>query len=113
MSEVFGVVVSRDEEEIRVSVHGQFIVTNRQTVRHCVLELLKEKPKRIVIDFDQCSYIDAAGLGVLVSLLRTVEDEGVALLIGAYTDDIRDLLKITKLDGVFEFARSHHDRKSA
>jgi anti-sigma B factor antagonist len=64
--------------------------------------LLHQGRKNILLNLDQVSYVDSAGLGAIVSAYTTVTREGGALKLANVTKKLQDLLSITKLLTVFE-----------
>lgn len=72
-------------------------------------ELLKKR-KALVLNFAQVSYIDSGGLGVLVGLLTTARAAGGDIKLAAPSERVREVLKITHLDSVFEI---HPDAEKA
>jgi anti-sigma B factor antagonist len=67
-----------------------------------VQSLLEGGHPHIVLNLARVEYIDAAGLGDLVSSQITVNDKGGRIKLLNLGDKLRELLKITKLLTVFE-----------
>ena len=57
----------------------------------------------VVLDLTQVDAIDAAGIGALISL----QAAGVYLKLMNPTPQVREILKLTNLDSVFEIVESH------
>lgn len=60
--------------------------------------LLRNKPKRIVLDFSQIIFIDSSGIGALINTLKTVEEQGVELVLWSVHPQVRTALLLAKLD---------------
>jgi anti-sigma B factor antagonist len=58
--------------------------------------------KTILLDLANVSYLDSAGIGVLVSAFATLTNRGGQLKLMNLTTRVKDLLVITKLCTVFE-----------
>jgi anti-anti-sigma factor len=58
--------------------------------------------KEVILDLEQVDAIDAAGLGALVSL----QAAGVYLKLLNPTQQVREILTLTKLDSIFEICES-------
>lgn len=56
---------------------------------------------RLAIDMSSIVFVDSAGLGALVSVLRSLGEGARLRLVGA-TRNVRTLLQLTRLDKVFE-----------
>jgi anti-anti-sigma factor len=63
---------------------------------------LHQDSENIVLDLTEVDAIDAAGIGALVSL----QAAGVYLELGNPTRRVREILKVTKLDSIFEISGS-------
>ena len=76
------------------------IVSGDETALLCAA-LAQEQPY-VVLDLAEVSAIDAAGIGVLVSL----QAAGVYLKLLSPTPQVREVLKVTQLDSIFEISGS-------
>src|SRR6266481_9285650 len=63
---------------------------------------LAPQTRRVVIDLGGVEMIDAAGLGVLVSVALTAQASQCSVKLAAPGNLIRQLLELTKLTSVFE-----------
>jgi anti-anti-sigma factor len=71
-----------------------------------VVELLEEDIKLIVLDCQGIEFIDSSGLGVLVRLLKTIEQEEGRLVLCGLNENFSMLLKMTRMEDVFEIYAS-------
>jgi anti-sigma B factor antagonist len=94
--------VSQRGETVVVSIEGQLVVANRRQLKQAVLDEIDRGGRRFVIDFLNASYIDSAGLGVLVSLSKKIRENRGHLLLENLNEDLRTLFELTKLDTLFE-----------
>jgi anti-sigma B factor antagonist len=65
-------------------------------------ELIDQGKKKVVIDLAKVSWMNSTGLGILISGLTTLRNNGGDLHLANVTEKIRSLLTITKLITVFE-----------
>jgi anti-sigma B factor antagonist len=72
------------------------------TLRERVKGLLNEGSRKILLNLEQVSYIDSAGLGTLVSGFTSTRSVGGYLKMVNLTKKFRETLQITKLLTVFE-----------
>ena len=79
------------------------------TIRTLLDRMIAKKPKRLVVDLSDVSYIDSAGLGEIVRTYTTVSRQGGSLKLLHLTKRIADLLSITKLLTVFESFEAEAD----
>ena len=77
---------------------GEGSVILRDTVR----DLVAKGNKKILLNLGEVMYIDSSGLGGLVSAFGTVRDQGGELKLLKVTKKVQDLLKMTRLDTLFD-----------
>lgn len=65
-------------------------------------DLIKQNKKKVVIDLSKVEWMNSTGLGILISGLTTLRNNGGELKLACVTDKIESLLTITKLITVFE-----------
>jgi anti-anti-sigma factor len=73
------------------------IVSGHETKLLCAA--LGQHGRDVILDLSEVEAIDAAGVGALISL----QAAGIYLRLMNPTQAIRELLRITKLDSIFEF----------
>jgi anti-sigma B factor antagonist len=89
-----------------VGVRSELTVGNRGDFKTKVLQQLDTGDRKFVFDFEDTSYIDSSGLGVLVSLSKRIREHGGRLRLASLNDDLRVLFELTKLDTLFQLADS-------
>lgn len=73
------------------------------TVLHDQLhEFIDQNKKKVVIDLAKVDWMNSTGLGILISGLTTLRNNGGELKLSNVTEKIQSLLTITKLITVFE-----------
>jgi len=94
-SEVKGVVV--------LAPKGNIMGGPDATMLHDQLhDYIKQNKKKIVIDLSKVEWMNSTGLGILISGLTTLRNNGGELKLANVTDKIQSLLAITKLVTVFD-----------
>jgi anti-sigma B factor antagonist len=107
-----------DEEEINVAlkmtnreVEGVSVVAldgriilgeESNALREKVKSLIAEGKKKIVLNMDNITFIDSAGLGTLVAAHHSAKSQGAALRLCHLGSKFQEVLQITKLLTVFE-----------
>ncbi|HHS12938.1 MAG TPA: anti-sigma factor antagonist [bacterium] len=71
--------------------------------------LIDQGKKRIIVNMSQVSYINSTGLGILIGGLTTVRNKGGELKLLKLEKKLRELLRITKLDCVFEIFENEEE----
>lgn len=88
-----------------VDLSGRIVLGGESnSLRECVTGLLGEKKQKIVLNMSQVTFVDSAGVGALVSCLRSAQTRGATLKLCSPTQQVRSILTITKLISVFGVA---------
>ena len=66
-----------------------------------MINLVEADRKRILLDFENVSFMDSSGLGAVVSGLKCVGEEGEFIVCGL-KGVVEELFKLTHMDSVFE-----------
>lgn len=89
-SEVDGVTV--------VALDGRIVLGEEgNALREKVKALLAEGKKKIVLNVSKVTFVDSAGLGVLVASHHTAKKEGASLRLCHLDNKFQQVLQITKL----------------
>jgi anti-sigma B factor antagonist len=67
-----------------------------------IRELTKKGEKRILLNLAGVSYVDSSGVGQLTGAYTTVRNQGAVLKLLNPTIQVQNLLKLTKLDTLFD-----------
>ena len=70
--------------------------------RDCVVNLLERQQKRMIINLQEVTYIDSAGVGILVAKMLSVRRAGGDMKLLHLTTRSNRVMTITKLLTVFE-----------
>jgi anti-sigma B factor antagonist len=76
---------------------------NADAVKNGVVDLLNQGRSRLVLDLTDVEFIDSRGLGVLLSLHKSVGKEGV-LSVCCPGEGVRRVLSMTRTDQVLRVA---------
>ena len=86
-----------------VALDGRIVLGDENNAfREKVKSLLGEGKKKIVLNMDNMTFIDSAGLGTLVTSQHTAKKDGAPLRLCHIGSKLRELLQITKLLTAFE-----------
>jgi anti-sigma B factor antagonist len=77
---------------------------------HAIRDLIKKGKKKIVLNLTGVTYVDSSGVGQLMGALMTARNQGGELKLLKPSSQVLNLLKITKLTGVFDI---HEDEAAA
>jgi len=74
------------------------VITNRHELKQLILNALEGGDRQFVIDLRETAYVDSSGLGALVAIRKRVVQQGGELWLAHLSDDLAQLLSLTKLD---------------
>lgn len=87
-------------ETVRIS--GDLDLATVPQVRERLHDALSGKPARLVVDLDDCSFVDASALTMLVDVHRRVARTGGELVLRGCSPRVLRLLSLTGLRRVFQ-----------
>src|ERR1700746_3036180 len=64
--------------------------------------MIEKKPRRLVVDLSEVTYIDSAGLAALIEAMQKVEGYGGKFLLAGLQETVRSIFEISRLDQVFQ-----------
>ena len=64
--------------------------------------MIKKNPERIVIDLSRATYIDSAGIAVLILAMQEVEAYGGKFFLSGLQETIRLIFETSRLERVFQ-----------
>lgn len=79
---------------------GRFVSGNEECLRNAVVS--QSRARSIVLDLAEIGSIDAAGLGVLVSLHTWAQKKSIAFKLMNLTPRVEEVIELTRLTDVFE-----------
>ena len=96
------VTVQEFDEDVVLRCLGK-IVRGEETAILCAA--VRHRGRTVILDLGGVDAIDAAGIGLLISL----QAAGIYLQLLNPTRRVQEILKVTKLDSVFEICESQSD----
>lgn len=97
-----------------LTLHGSMTLgRDSQSVESTVDDLIAAHRARVVIDLHGVSFVDSAGLGILVSCHGKLASAGGQLRLAGVNDRILNVFKITKVDTVLHTDPTVADALSA
>jgi len=97
-------------EENKGRITGIIQDTNRLTatiapeIKGDLTDALKAKGVSLVLNLQNIKFIDSTGIGVLISALKTARQNNSNFVLCSVQDDVMNLLKLMKLDQIFDFS---------
>lgn len=103
VSPTFRCSVERDGNVATILAAGEIDLASSPDLRSALQALLDDGVRRLVLDLSGVTFIDSSGLGVLVGVLKRVEELGDdgGLELRGLTGPVRKVFEITGLHEVF------------
>jgi len=99
--------ISEQDNLVIISLNGKIMGGPEATeINEKFNQLIDEKKLKIVIDLDKVEWMNSSGLGILIGAVSLFRNNKGQLRIINVSDRIQNLLKITKLAGIFEMSNS-------
>ncbi len=97
-------ITNREVDGISVVVLEGRIVLGEESnaLRESVKSLLGKNKKQIVLNMDNVTYIDSAGLGTLVASHHSAHSQNASLKLSNLGSKFQEILQVTRLLTVFE-----------
>jgi anti-sigma B factor antagonist len=94
--------LDRDAETVTVALHGEVDVLNVDQVRVALSEAIAARPRAIVMDLTDLSFIDSTGLGALIFGYQRCRDEAITFRLAGPTRGVHQILALSGLLEVVE-----------
>jgi anti-sigma B factor antagonist len=85
-----------------VDVDGEIDLYTSQVLQKCLLNLMEQGQKYLVVDLEDVGYLDSTGLGILMNTSGQLQDQGGSLAIVCTNERV---LRIFELIGMLDSFR--------
>jgi anti-sigma B factor antagonist len=90
-----------------VQVGGEVDLATCPQLQAALAELVDRGFHQLIVDLEQVSFLDCAGIGVLVDARRRVQEHGGSLRLVGPAPLVRRVLEVTGMTAVFPIDGSH------
>jgi anti-sigma B factor antagonist len=96
-------VLRRDHDELVIfDLDGDFDSISAGKVKEELRDAIVESEPGVLINLENVPYIDSAGLGTLVSALKSARERGGNVWLAGLTPQVKMVVELTRLHFVFE-----------
>ena len=88
------------------SIDGDFDSRNAGDAKEEIRTTILDGASRVVINLEGVTYIDSAGLGTLVSALKTAKENESNIWLCGLSDQVKMVIELTRLHHVFDIIDS-------
>lgn len=75
---------------------------NANQLRRDISDLVENGANIVLVDFQDITFMNSAGLGALVSILKKVRSQGAELFICSLNEQVKMIFELTKMDLIFK-----------
>lgn len=93
---------SQSKDVTLVEIDDRLEADTVEEFRSTMHQLAEEGQVKVVIDFNNISFVDSSGLGGLVSAVRQFRQQDGDIKLARITDDVRPLVEIVRLHRIFD-----------
>jgi anti-sigma B factor antagonist len=98
------VSVPRQDRPSVLPIKGEIDLHVSPGITEVLTAMIKERPKRIVMDLSGATYIDSSGLAVLIVAMQEIEAYGGKFFLAGLNETVRSVLKSSRLDQTFRIS---------
>ena len=103
---LFGISTAREDNTYAIRIEGELDLFECPRLEHALREGEASHATRILLDLEELTFVDAAGLSVLVMAWRRSMSNGNRLRVTRGRDNVAYMLHLTALDTVLPFIRT-------
>ena len=93
--------MGKDKDSSVLPLEGEIDLHVSPRIATSLAAIVKEKPKKLVVDMSKVTYIDSSGLAILIEGMQNVEAYGGRFALACLQDVVRPIFEIARLDQVF------------
>src|SRR5580765_1398338 len=93
--------VLRQHRQNVMPLEGDIDLHVSPVVTEALNAMIKKRPERIVIDLSRVTYIDSAGIAVLILAMQEVEAYGGKFFLSGLQETLRSIFETSRLERVF------------
>ena len=102
-----GPTARRDRPDV-LPLKGEIDLHVSPSVTASLNAMIEKKPRCLVVDLSDVTYIDSAGLAALIEAMQKVEGYGGKFLLAGLQETVRSIFEISRLDQVFQIFPDVH-----
>ena len=103
----------QEGDAVIAAVRGEIDLHNSPDLRVVLLDLLiKQAPKRLILDLGQVPYMDSSAIAVLVETLQKIRKTGGKVFLTNLQPRVKGLIEIARLDSLFVIAKDEAEALS-
>lgn len=96
-----------------LSPSGEVDLSQAPTLRQHIASEQEKRPRKLIIDLSNVSYMDSSGVATLVEAMQRARKFGGKLILCSMQQKVRSIFEIARLDTVFTIVSSAEEGLTA
>lgn len=92
-----------------ITLTGAVDLHHTPGVHKALVAACEERPRRLIINLTEVSYMDSSGIGTLVEVFRRVNGYKGQMVLCGLNERVRSVFEITKLDKFFKIHSTENE----
>jgi len=88
-----------DEDNLGVSFHGDLDIDSTEIVEEEIIPTM-EKYKHVKINFVDVPFVDSSGMGLLLNIVRTLNEKGTKVTIANVRDEVMEIFELLQIPSI-------------
>ncbi len=85
-----------------LSINGEVDMFSSPQARNAIMELVKKRVPRVIVELSEVSYMDSSGVATLIEGLQLCQKYNGLLVVAGLRDNVREVFELTRLDKIFQ-----------
>jgi len=90
-------------------INGEINIENLARLEEVFRDFIKQKARKVLLNFDKLDYIDSAGLACLIEFSKDLKNIQGVVFLSNLSPKVRSLFAITKLESAFRLYETEED----
>ncbi|MGI6539050.1 MAG: STAS domain-containing protein [Caldicoprobacterales bacterium] len=102
--------IFREGDVICINLEGDISFSNEDKIRESIIKALRQTDKTAVINLSRVDFMDSSGIGIFVTILKRIKENGGILILEYPQPGIQKFLEMTRLDQVIEIRKTEEPK---
>lgn len=96
----------RDKDMVYVDLEGEISFTTSAELKKTIHDFIKPSDSAVIINMSKVDFVDSAGLGTLISILKRIKRQKGRLILEYPQLGVQKLLEMTQIDKLMEVKKT-------
>ena len=97
------------EDNIIVHLDGRLDAISTPTLDHKLTDLIRQKRKKILLDFEHVDYLSSAGMRLLLSATKQLKNQEGRLISYAMNEDVLEIIRMAGFERILNISPNEDD----